>query len=97
MRAIGASSRDVGKVFIVEALCIGIVSWLAGAILALPVAALLSYEVGVLFLQNPLQFSFSFLGVGIWLALSTLLSVLASLVPARNAAKLSVRDVLSYE
>jgi putative ABC transport system permease protein len=97
MRAIGASSLDIGKVFVVEALCIGIVSWLAGVILALPVAALLSYQVGVLFLQNPLQFTFSFLGVGIWFGLSTVLSVLASLLPARNAARLSVRDVLSYE
>lgn len=97
MRAIGASSLSIAKVFIVEALCIGVISWLVGAILALPVAALLSYQVGVLFLQSPLSFSFSFLGVGIWFSLSVLLSVLASLLPARNAARLSVRDVLSYE
>ncbi|QDR82306.1 ABC transporter permease [Sporomusa termitida] len=97
MRAIGASGVDIGKVFVIEALCIGILSWLLGAVLALPVAALLSYQVGVLFLQSPLTFSFSFLGVGIWLALSTLLSVLASLMPAWNAARLSVREVLSYE
>lgn len=97
MRAIGASSLGIGKVFVVEALCIGLLSWLMGAVLALPVAALLSWEVGVLFLQSPLTFSFSFLGVGIWLALSAGLSVLASLLPAFNAARLSVRDVLSYE
>ncbi|HWR43604.1 ABC transporter permease [Sporomusa sp.] len=97
MRAIGASGVAIGKVFVVEALCIGILSWLLGVILALPVAALLSYQVGVLFLQSPLAFSFSFLGVGIWLALSTLLAVLASLLPAWNAARLSVREVLSYE
>ena len=97
MRAIGASSLAIGRVFVVEALCIGLISWLAGAVLALPVAALLSYGVGVLFLQSPLAFSYSFLGVGIWLALSCGLSVLASLLPAFNAARLSVRDVLSYE
>jgi len=97
MRAIGASSFAIGKVFVVEALCIGLLSWLVGTILALPIAALLSYQVGVLFLQNPLAFSFSFLGVGIWLGLSVMLSVLASLLPARNAARLSVREVLSYE
>ncbi|EGO65804.1 FtsX-like permease family protein [Acetonema longum] len=97
MRAVGASSLDIGKVFVVEALCIGVLSWLAGALLALPVAALLSHQVGVLFMQNPLAFSFSFLGVGIWLGLSTALSALASLLPAWNAARLSVRDVLSYQ
>jgi putative ABC transport system permease protein len=97
MRAIGASSLEVGKVFVVEALCIGLLSWLLGALLALPVAAFLSYQVGVLFIQAPLAFSFSFLGVGLWLALSVVLSVLASLLPAWNATRLSVRDVLSYQ
>lgn len=97
MRAIGASSMAIAKVFVIEALCIGVLSWLLGAILALPVAALLSYQVGILFLQSPLAFSFSFLGVGIWLILSALLSIVASLLPARNAARLSVREVLGYE
>lgn len=97
MRAIGASSIDIARVFVVEALSIGIMSWLMGLVLALPVAALLSYQVGMLFLQSPLAFTFSFFGVTIWLVLSVLLSVLASLLPARNAARLSVRDVLNYE
>jgi len=97
MRAIGASSVSIGKVFIFEALCIGMISWITGAVLALPVAAILSYQVGVLFLQSPLAFSYSFLGVGIWLGLSVVLSVFASLLPAWNASRLSVRDVLSYE
>ncbi|MBP2643625.1 MAG: hypothetical protein H6Q67_1512 [Firmicutes bacterium] len=97
MRAIGASSLDIGKVFVVEALWIGLLSWAAGMILAVPVAAMLSYQVGMLFLKNPLTFSFSFMGVAIWLGLATLLSVIASLLPAWNATRLSVRDVLSYE
>ena len=97
MRAIGASSMAIAKVFVVEALCIGVLSWLLGVMLALPIAALLSYQVGVMFLQSPLEFSFSFLGVGIWLVLSALLAATASLLPARKAAKLSVREVLGYE
>jgi len=97
LRAIGASSLDIGKIFVIEALCIGLISWLAGLVLALPVAAILSYQVGVLFLQNPLTFSFSFLGVLIWLFLSLFLSVMASLLPAWKASRLSVKDVLSYE
>ena len=97
MRAIGASSLHIGQVFIVEALCIGVLSWLAGVILALPISVLLSRQVGILFLESPLEFSFSILGTAIWLFLSVLLSAAASLLPAWNAARLSVRDVLSYE
>jgi putative ABC transport system permease protein len=97
MRAIGASSVDIAKVLIVEALCMGWLSWLIGLMIALPVAAILSYQVGMLFLQAPLTFSFSFLGVAIWLVLVVVLAVGASLLPAANAARLSVRDVLNYE
>ena len=97
MRAIGASSIHIGQVFVVEALCIGVLSWLAGVILALPISLLLSRQVGILFLESPLEFSFSILGTVIWLLLSVLLSAAASLLPAWNAARLSVRDVLSYE
>ena len=97
MRAIGASSLEIGKVFVVEALSIGLISWFVGVILSLPVAAVLSYQVGVLFLHHPMSFTVSLLGAGIWLLLSTLLSVLASLLPAWNATRLSVRDVISYE
>ena len=67
------------------------------ALLAVPVAMLLSNQVGMLFLEAPLAFSFSFTGILIWLVLSAGLSVLASLMPAWKAARLSVREVLSYE
>lgn len=97
MRAIGASSIEIGKVFIVEALCIGVISWLVGVILAVPVAAAMSYEVGMLFLHHPLSFTISITGALIWLVLSAVLSILASLLPAWNATRLSVRDVVSYE
>ena len=70
---------------------------IAGLLLALPVAALLSHQVGVLFLETPLTFTFSFLGTAIWFVLAAVLSAAASLVPAWNATRLSVRDVLSYE
>lgn len=97
MRAVGASSREIGKVFIVEALCIGLLSWGIGAVLAVPISALMSWQVGMLFMNTPLSFSFSFAGTAIWFLLSLGLAVVASLVPARNATQLSVRDVLSYE
>jgi putative ABC transport system permease protein len=35
--------------------------------------------------------------VVIWLAVVVLLAVVASLLPARNAARLTIREVLAYE
>jgi putative ABC transport system permease protein len=57
----------------------------------------LSQAVGVAIMGAPLSFSFSILGLWLWLVVVILLSALASFIPARNAANLTVREVLAYE
>jgi putative ABC transport system permease protein len=97
MRAVGASDVAVLKIFVIEGLFIGLLSWLAGALLALPISKLLSDVVGVAFLDAPLIYTFSLRGALLWLGLVLLLAGLASLLPAWNAARLTVREVLAYE
>ena len=45
----------------------------------------------------PIQYMFSSLGMLAWLMVALVLSAIASLLPARNAVRLTVRDVLAYE
>jgi putative ABC transport system permease protein len=97
MRAIGAADGAVAGVFIGEGIAIGLISWLGAALLALPLSGLLSYAVGVTLLQAPLSFTFSAAGVLVWLGVVLALSALASFIPARRAARLTVREVLAYE
>jgi len=97
MRAIGASDRAVLQIVIVEAVLVGILSWLGGIVLALPISRLLSDQVGIQFFQTPLAFSFSLDGILFWLVLVVALSASASVMPARQAARLSVREALAYE
>ena len=97
LRAIGASNGAVLRIVIVEGVLIGALSWLIGALLALPLSWLLSNAVGVAFIQMPLDFVFSLQGLAIWLGLVVALAGLASFLPAWNAARLTVRDVLAYE
>ncbi len=97
MRAIGASDGAVAQVFIVEGIVIGVISWLLGTLLALPLSKLLSDAVGEAFLQVPLTYVFSMDGVWLWLTAVVVLSGAASFWPARNATRLTVRDVLAYE
>lgn len=97
MRAIGASDGAVRQVFLLEGVLIGVLSWLTGAIVALPISQVLSYTVGVSLINAPLSYAYSTIGTGIWLAVVVLLSVLASILPARNASCLSVREILAYE
>ena len=97
LRAIGAPNRGVAQVFIVEGVAIGVLSWMFGAALALPLGRLLSDTVGLPLMGAPLSFSFSTLGVWIWLGVVVVLSALASAIPAHNASRLTVREVLAYE
>jgi putative ABC transport system permease protein len=43
-----------------------------------------------------LEYQYNWPAVGIWLALSVLIAALASVLPARNASLISVRDSLAY-
>ncbi|MGD2176318.1 MAG: ABC transporter permease [Anaerolineae bacterium] len=98
MRAIGASNGAVMQVVMAEGVVIGLMSWLMGTLLALPVGKVLSDAVGMRTpLNTPLSYTVPPLGVFLWLGLVVLLSMLASYVPAQSAAQLSVREVLAYE
>lgn len=97
MRAVGASDGSVMQVFIAEGVIIGVLSWLLGMVLALPIGQLLSNVVGESFIQAPLTYVFSYGGAALWLGLVVLLAAVASLLPARNASRLTVREVLAYE
>lgn len=97
MRAIGASNGIVARIILVEGLIVGLLGWFLGGLLAVPLSWALSYAVGTAFVQVPLAYTFSVAGVLFWLVLVVVLSVLASLLPARRAWRLSVREALAYE
>jgi putative ABC transport system permease protein len=45
----------------------------------------------------PLTYSYSMPGLWLWLGVVLFLSAVASFIPARNASRLTVREVLAYE
>jgi putative ABC transport system permease protein len=97
MRAIGASDSGVLQTFMVEGICIGVLSWPIGAVLAIPISRVLTTIVGDKFTGAPLNYTFSPSGALFWLVLVVILSALASFLPAWNATRFSVREVLTYE
>jgi putative ABC transport system permease protein len=97
LRAIGAPNKGVARVFIREGIAIGLISWLLGTVLAYPLGKGLSDAVGLAVMGVPLNFSYSLTGVWAWLILVIILSAMASFIPARNASRLTVREVLAYE
>jgi putative ABC transport system permease protein len=97
MRAIGAHNGIIFRLVVIEGLVIGMISYMAGALLSFPIGSLLSNVISLAIFSTPAERAFSGQGFFIWLAAVVPLSILASLVPARNATRLTIREVLAYE
>ncbi|HEX5837225.1 MAG TPA: FtsX-like permease family protein, partial [Anaerolineales bacterium] len=97
MRAIGADDRAVMRTVIAEGVFIGMISFGLAVILSVPVTYLLSTIVSLAIFQTPIDIVFTYMGYAIWLGLVLALSALGSILPARNAARLTIREVLAYE
>ncbi len=97
MRAIGADDRAVMRTVIAEGVFIGMISFGLAVILSIPVTYLLSTIVSLAVFQTPIDVVFTYQGYAIWLGLILALSALGSILPARNAARLTIREVLAYE
>jgi putative ABC transport system permease protein len=97
MRAIGASDGAVLRIIITEGMLIGGISWVLGSLLGVPLSQGLSTSLGEALFRSSMSTAFSVGGVLLWLGLVLGLSALASFLPARNASRLTVREVLAYE
>jgi putative ABC transport system permease protein len=97
MRSIGAVDGAIMRMVVTEGMIIGAISWAFGLGLSFPITNLLNVVVGMSILTVPLDFVFAMKGLLMWLAAVIFLSALASMMPARNAVRLTVRDVLAYE
>jgi putative ABC transport system permease protein len=97
LRAIGASNLSVRCIVLVEGVAIGLVSWAAGTVLSVPLGAFMSEQLGLALIQVPLSYHYSTLAAAAWFFVLQAVAVVASLGPARNAVRLTIREVLAYE
>jgi putative ABC transport system permease protein len=97
MRTIGAADRVIMQSVIFEALVIGLITWLLAVLLSAPISLLLLRTIGKTMMGSALTLSFTPVGTALWLAVVLVLSVVASILPARNAARLTINEVLAYE
>lgn len=97
MRSIGAVDAEIMRTVIVEGVVIGAISWVLGSILSFPFTYMLSTIVSVAIFDSPVEVHFTPIGFLMWLVVVLVLSAVASVLPARNAAQLTIREVLAYE
>ena len=96
MRAIGASSPHITRLFIGEGLLLAWLSWLIAWPLSIPAGRLLTTGLQSI-MDNELFYNYSIPGALYWLGIITVLAFLASWFPARGASRISVRESLVYQ
>jgi len=97
IRALGGSNRSVFRLVLMEGITIGVMSWMFSLIIAIPLTWLFCDLIGRSFMSIALAFRYSASGAFLWLGLVIVLSVLSSMLPALNAVRLTVREIISYE
>ncbi len=96
LRAVGARSRTIMGMFMLEGVLQGAISWLVSIVVSLGLARVVAGAMGRAIFNMELSYQYDWSAVGVWLAIVFVISTLASILPARNATLISVRDSLSY-
>ncbi len=96
MRAIGARTLTIMGMFVMEGVLQGLFSWAISVPFSFLLAGPLAAALGQAMFEANLDYQYSYTAVMVWLLIVLVISVLASIIPARNATTISVRDSLAY-
>ncbi|RYF72978.1 MAG: ABC transporter permease, partial [Cytophagaceae bacterium] len=97
MRAIGATPATIRRLIVWEGFSIGALSLLLAFFLSLLLSVFMGRFIGQLAFRMPLSLVISPLAAGSWIGIVALGSYLATVLPARRAAKLTTREALANE
>ncbi|OAI07925.1 ABC transporter permease [Methylomonas methanica] len=96
LRAIGAPSKVVFRMFLLEGLLHGVMAWFLSIPLAYLAAEPLAKQLGQTMLGIQLDFSFDFWAILYWLIIVLTVAWIAAFWPARKATQLSIRECLGH-
>jgi putative ABC transport system permease protein len=97
MKTLGATPRRIVRGLVLEGLVIGALSWVLAVGLSVPLALSVGAIIGNLGFLAPLPLVVAPGAAAGWLGLVLVMSLIATLVPARRAAALSIREALARE
>ena len=97
LRSIGAKDEAIRSLVLTEGILVGLISWMAAIPLSIPLTYIFCFALGNAFFERTLVFIVVAQALLIWLAIVMLIAIVASLVPARRASKMSISETLSYE
>jgi putative ABC transport system permease protein len=74
----------------------GMLSWLAAVPISFFVSPILANALGETMFGATLDYRYNWSAVGVWLTIILVISLISSILPARGATRISVRDSLAY-
>jgi putative ABC transport system permease protein len=96
MRAIGARSATILGMFVMEGVLQGLLSWAISGPISFALGHPLANALGQTMFEANLDYQYNYGAVVIWLVVILVISTLASILPARNATQIKVRESLAY-
>jgi putative ABC transport system permease protein len=96
LRALGARSRTILSIFVMEGILQGILSWLVAIPISFMASPIMANALGQAMFGASLDYRYNWAALGIWFGIILIISVVASILPARGATRISVRDSLAY-
>jgi putative ABC transport system permease protein len=82
--------------FVLEGVLQGVFSWLIVVPLSFILGQPLANALGLILFDASLDYQYNVSAMWLWLAIILVISVLASVLPARSATRISVRESLAY-
>lgn len=95
MKTLGATPRRIVRLLVAEGTAIAALSWVLAFALSIPLTLLVDRIVGNLGFLAPLPLVVSAAAAALWLGLVVVVAVVATVLPARRAARLVIRAALA--
>ncbi len=96
MRAVGATTYTILGMFVMEGVLQGLFSWVVVVPLSFLLGQPMANALGMVLFKSGLDYQYNYGAVAAWLVIILVVSITASILPARNATIISVRDSLAY-
>jgi putative ABC transport system permease protein len=96
LRAVGARSRTIMGMFVMEGILQGVFSWIMSVPISFVLGRYVARAMGQAMFSASLDYAYNYAAVLNWLVVILIISTLASILPARSATRISVRDSLAY-
>jgi putative ABC transport system permease protein len=97
MRAVGATPSTVRDVIVWEAMIMAVGSLLLAILLSVILSSYFCQLLGNISFRTPLSLAISWMGIGIWIVVIILGTLLATHYPIRRANTITTREALAYE